>query len=70
MASIISRNDGRRAIQFRGFDGQRKTVGLGKASLKDAKAIATKIEAILASQLSQHLLTPMWPSGSQSWQSH
>ncbi len=53
MASIISRKDGRRAIQFLGFDGKRKTVGLAKVSLKDAKAVAVKIEAIIASHLSQ-----------------
>jgi integrase len=56
MASIISRGDGRRSIQFSGLDGKRRTVSLGKSPAKDAKAIATKIEAILASHFSQRPL--------------
>jgi integrase len=58
MASILTRGDGRRAIQFQGLDGKRKTVGLGKATVRDAQAIRVKIEAILASQLAQRPFDP------------
>lgn len=53
MASIINRSDGRKGVQFCGLDGKRKTVGLGKMSAKDANAVASMIEAIIASHLSQ-----------------
>jgi integrase len=56
MASVINRGNGRRAVQFENLDGVRKTLGLGKCHAKAAEAIASKIESILASRLSQQSL--------------
>lgn len=57
MAGVINRN-GRKAVQFSSPDGKRKTISLGKMSAKDADAIASKIDAIIASHLSQRAVDP------------
>ena len=57
MASVIDRGNGRRAIQFENQSGDRKTVGLGKCPKRDAEAIKTRIEALVASKISEQPLT-------------
>ncbi|MBI1348991.1 tyrosine-type recombinase/integrase [bacterium] len=53
MASISSDKNGNRTIQFVGSDRKRRSVRLGKVTMKDAEAICTKLETILAFKLSQ-----------------
>lgn len=52
MASVSKQSNGRRVIQFVGPDGRRRSLRLGKVTQRDAEAVRTKIEAILASRLS------------------
>lgn len=53
MASISSDKNSNRTIQFVGSDRKRRSVRLGKVTMKDAEAIRTKLETILACKLSQ-----------------
>jgi integrase len=52
MASIAKEPNGRRRILFAAPDGKRKTIRLGKVSQRAAEAIRTKVELLLASQIS------------------
>ena len=52
MASIIRQGDGRRAIQFKGLDGKRKTLRLGRCDRKTAETVKTKIEALAVAAVS------------------
>ena len=47
MASVVTRPNGHKWIQFTDSDSKRKTIRLGKSSKKDARSIATKVETIL-----------------------
>ncbi len=51
MASIISEPAGRKRIQFFNGDGQRKSVRLGKATMKQAEAIKLRIEHLVLGQV-------------------
>src|SRR5262245_33133947 len=51
MASIITYPSGRRAVQFYDVEGQRRTVGLGKASRENAQDVRGRIERILAARI-------------------
>ena len=53
MATILKRN-GRRSIQFMDAAGNRKTMGLGKVSQKQAEFIKTKVEALAAACITGH----------------
>jgi integrase len=46
MASVICDANGRKRIQFTNGDGERKTIRLGKASVKDAASFALRVQAI------------------------
>jgi hypothetical protein len=52
VASISKQPNGRRTIQFVAPNGKRKSIRLGKTSQRDAEAIKTKIEALVASAAS------------------
>ena len=52
MASISKQPNGRRTIQFVAPNGKRKSIRLGKTSQRDAEAIKTTIEALVASAAS------------------
>lgn len=47
MASLISRPNGSKEVQFTDTDGSRKAVRLGKMSLKDAQPVLTQVEHLL-----------------------
>lgn len=51
MASISNDPNGRRRILFVDSDGSRKTIRLGKISLKDAQAICRHVEALLSAKI-------------------
>ncbi len=51
MATIGREENGHRRILFVGDDGSRKTVRLGKCTEKQAEAIKTKIEALVAARI-------------------
>ena len=53
MATILKRN-GRRSIQFMDAAGNRKTMGLGKVTQKQAEFIKTKVEALAAACITGH----------------
>ncbi|MHC4563837.1 MAG: hypothetical protein ACYS8X_13845 [Planctomycetota bacterium] len=46
MASVISDPSGRKRIQFVAGDGTRKTIRLGKATVRQAEAIKVKVEQL------------------------
>ncbi len=52
MASISTSADGRRIIQFAGEDGRRRTVRLGKLSMKIAEEVCRRIEFLTAAAAS------------------
>ena len=43
MASITQESNGRKTVQFVAADGKRKSVRLGKMSIRDAEAIRRRI---------------------------
>jgi integrase len=47
MASVISDPNGRKRIQFTAGDGSRRTIRLGKATVKQAEAIKVKIDQLV-----------------------
>lgn len=53
MASVShNKQTGRRCVQFKGVDGTRKTLRLGKMSAREADSVRIKVEALLASRIS------------------
>jgi integrase len=54
MASIINDPHGRRRIQFIHASGQRKSVRLGKVTMRHAESIKVKIEDLVSATLSGH----------------
>ena len=55
MASIGKDRNGRKRILFVAEDGSRKTVRLGKASIKQAEAFKVKLEALIAGRLTGNI---------------
>ncbi len=54
MASISNDPNGRRRIQFIDGQGQRKTIRLGKVSLRSAESVKVKVEDLVSSTLTGH----------------
>ncbi len=52
MASISTESNGRRTIQFVGKDRKRKSVRLGKCSLRQAEGVKERVEALNAAKIS------------------
>ena len=46
MARIVRDSGGRKRIQFN-LEGKRKTIRIGKATMKNAEVVKTKVEALL-----------------------
>jgi integrase len=65
MSSIASDPNGRKRIQFLGLDGSRKTIRLGKASMKQAEAFKVKVDQLLSSKITGILddETARWIAG-------
>jgi len=51
MASIVRDPNGRKRVQFVDLDGSRKSIRLGKVSVKDAEAFSGRVERLLASRI-------------------
>lgn len=63
MAAISKLGNGRRAIQFIGVDGKRRTIRLGKISQEDAEPIKRHVERLLTAKITAqplHRLTAEW----------
>ncbi len=54
MASISSENNGRRIIQFVGNDGKRRSIRLGKLSMRQAESVRVKVENLVAAKITGH----------------
>jgi len=54
MASISRESNGRKTIQFTGTDGRRRSIRLGKASLRTAEAVKVKVEQLAAAAITGH----------------
>ena len=65
MSSIASDPNGRKRIQFLGPDVSRKTIRLGKASMKQAEAFKVKVDQLLSSKITGILddETARWIAG-------
>ena len=65
MASIARDRNGRKRILFVAEDGSRKTIRLGKTSLKQAEAFKIKLEALIAGRITGSLddETARWIAG-------
>ena len=48
MASLIRQKNGRQIIQFTDYGGKRPTIRLGKISLRQADAVKTNVENLVA----------------------
>ena len=55
MASIARDKNGRKRILFVADDGSRKTIRLGKASMKQAEAFKIKLEALIAERITGNI---------------
>jgi hypothetical protein len=51
MASITTQSNGRRVVQFVGSDGKRRSVRLGKVSLRSAESIRYRVEQLVEAKL-------------------
>ncbi|QDT89175.1 tyrosine-type recombinase/integrase [Gimesia algae] len=68
MASVCKQSsngklNGRKSIQFKGHDGKRKTLRLGKVSMKTAEGVRAQVEHLLAHRITKHSLdrsTAQW----------
>ena len=66
MASISDDPGGRKRVQFIAGDGKRKTIRLGKASMKQAEAVKVKVERLVAASITGHAPddeTSRWVAG-------
>jgi len=66
MASISTESHGTRRIQFAGGDGRRRTLRLGKATLKQAQTVRLRVEQLVTASLLGHPLdeeTSRWLAG-------
>ena len=69
MASITRQKNGRKTIQFVGADGRRRSVRLGKATMRTAEAVKVRVEHLVAASISGHSLdaeTLRWLAGLDS----
>lgn len=57
MASITREKNGRKTIQFYGSDGKRRSIRLGKMSVKDANTFKLHLENLVAHQITRHALS-------------
>jgi integrase len=57
MASICNDPNGHRRILFVATDGKRKTIRLGKVSLRQAEAVRVKVEDLVSSKITGHAPT-------------
>ena len=65
MASISKQPNGRKTIQFVGPDGKRRSIRLGKVSLRTAEAVKVRVEQLAAAAISGHAVddeTARWLS--------
>ena len=56
MASITKEPNGRKKIQFVGSDKKRRSIRLGKATMKTAEATKVRVECLVSSKMSGHAL--------------
>ena len=56
MASISKQPNGRKTIQFVAPDGKRKSIRLGKVSLRAAEAVKLKIEHLASALTTKHAM--------------
>ena len=56
MASISKQPNGAKTIQFVGADGKRRSIRLGKASVRDAEKFKARIESLVAANISGHAI--------------
>ena len=54
MASISRQPNGRKMIQFVGADKRRRSIRLGKVSMRKATAVKIKVESLVSAALSGH----------------
>jgi hypothetical protein len=69
MVSITRENNGRKTIQFVGADSKRRSIRLGKASVRTAEAVKVKVEQLAAAAMTGHALdaeTAHWLSNLDS----
>ncbi len=69
MASISKQPNGRKTIQFVGADGKRRSVRLGKSSMRQAEAVKVHVERLAAAAVSGHVTdaeTSRWVAGLDS----
>ena len=66
MASLIQESDGRRRIQFYNGNGDRRSIGLGSISERNAKRICDKVEQLVEHSITGIVLDPevsRWVAG-------
>ncbi len=63
MASVIRDANGTKRVQFTDGDGNRKTIRLGKCSVKSAETFALRVEDLLAAQLNGN----PWNAALSAW---
>ena len=52
MASISKQPNGKKTVQFVGADGKRRSIRLGKVSVRDAEKFKSRVEDLLAASTS------------------
>ena len=58
MASITKQANGRKTIQFVAADGKRRSIRLGKASVRDAEKFKVRIENLVTATITGHSMVP------------
>lgn len=58
MSSISKQANGRKTIQFVGADGKRRSLRLGKASVRDAEKFKVRIDSLVTSTITGHAIDP------------
>jgi integrase len=56
MASITRQPNGRKTVQFVGADGKRRSIRLGKASVRDAEKFKVRIESLVTAAITGHAM--------------
>jgi integrase len=54
MASISKQPNGHKIIQFKAADGKRRSIRLGKMSMRNAEAVKVKVEQLVAASITGH----------------
>ncbi len=54
MASISKQQNGRKTLQFRGTDGKRRSVRLGRMQVREANSIKCHVERLISARLANH----------------